>query len=328
MSDENQHWVPKFLIKNFSASDGRVFRFDIHTGKVTKPPPRLVASDLRFNEFVIEGQEVSFEDRLEKVETRAAPIIKQIVARRSIASLTNLERVNIANFVVAQSFRTEAFYKGFTDQPTREDFGQTFEHLWRCAFIVADEIKRRHWALMVIESGDVFYLGDNPAVLQRSENPKDGSGLGFDVKGVEAFLPLSPKCALYMPCRSVSDERIAQYESAVVLHRAVRSAVMRGYRGGADALQMAQMTILRTRSIYEAFTKGVPLQAAEAHVQNGNYLQCSWAHSAVYSDRKDFSFAQRVFRENPQYRRVPRTSILEVGTILVPEDERDEGRER
>lgn len=319
MSDENQHWVPKFLIKNFSASDGRVFRFDIHTGEVSKPPPRLAASRFRFNEFVIDGREVSFEDRLEKVETRAAPILKQIIARQSIAGLTSRERLKVANFVAAQSFRAEAFYKGFTDKPTRQDFGQTFEHLWRCAFLVADEIRRRHWALMVIESGDVFYLGDNPVVLQRTENPKDGNGLGFDVKGVEAFLPLSPKCALYMPCRSVSDERIAQYESAVILHRAVRSAVMRGYRGGADALQMAQMTILRAHSIYEAFTKGVPLQATEPYVQNLNYLQCSWAHSAVYSDRKEFSFAQRVFRENPQYRTVPHTSVLQVGTILVPE---------
>ena len=76
MSNENQHWVPKFLIKNFVASDGRVFRFDIHTGEVTKSPPRLAASDFGFNEFLIDGKAVSFEDRLEKIETRAAPTLK------------------------------------------------------------------------------------------------------------------------------------------------------------------------------------------------------------------------------------------------------------
>jgi Protein of unknown function (DUF4238) len=318
MNDENQHWVPKFLIKNFAAGDGRVFRFDTHTGEVTKPPPRRAASDFRFNEFVIKGEEVSFEDRLEKVETRAAPILKRIITSRSLAGLTVRERVRVANFVAAQSFRTEAFYKGFTDQPMRQDFGQTFEELWRCAFVVADGIANRHWTLMMIQSDDVFYLGDNPVVLQRTENPKDGSSLGFDVKGVEAFLPLSPKCALYMPCRSVSDEIIARYENALILHRAVRSAVMRGYHGGAAELRAAQMTILRTHSLYEAFTKGVPFTADEPHVQNLNYLQCSWAHSGVYSDRKDFVFAQRVFRENPQYRSVPCTSALQMGTILVP----------
>jgi len=28
MSGENQHWVPKFLIKNFADADGRVFSLD------------------------------------------------------------------------------------------------------------------------------------------------------------------------------------------------------------------------------------------------------------------------------------------------------------
>ena len=126
------------------------------------------------------------------------------------------------------------------------EFGRS-DHL-AVRFCCCDNISRHHWAIMVIVSDDVFYLGDNPVVLQRTGNPKDGSNLGFDVKGVEAFLPLSPKCALYMPCRSVSDERIAQYRNAVMLHRAVRSAVMRGYHGGAAELQAAQTTILRTHS--------------------------------------------------------------------------------
>jgi hypothetical protein len=41
MSNENQHWVPKFLIRHFADKDGRVFCLDIHTNEVTKRPPRL-----------------------------------------------------------------------------------------------------------------------------------------------------------------------------------------------------------------------------------------------------------------------------------------------
>ena len=44
MSDENQHWVPKFLVKNFADRDGRVFCLDIHTDQMTKPPPRQAAN--------------------------------------------------------------------------------------------------------------------------------------------------------------------------------------------------------------------------------------------------------------------------------------------
>ena len=44
MSNENQHWVPKFLIKAFADTDGCVFSLNIQTDEVTKPPPKNAAS--------------------------------------------------------------------------------------------------------------------------------------------------------------------------------------------------------------------------------------------------------------------------------------------
>jgi hypothetical protein len=154
-------------------------------------------------------------------------------------------------------------------------------------------------------------------VLQRTDNPRDGSHLGFDVAGVEAFLPLAPHCALYMPCRTTSEERIARYEAALDLHRVVRSAALRGHPGGGEELRIAQLVISRLDPLYQALTTGVALPSQPEHVQNLNYLQCSWAHSAVYSDRREFAFARRVFRENPHYREVTTTSLTDM-IALVP----------
>src|SRR6266446_5177143 len=228
MSDENQHWVPKFLIRNFADGDGRVFCLDIHMDRVTKPAPKNAASEQGFNDFTLDGEAITFEDKLEKIETKAAPILKRIISAKSLSHIGPEERQGVAEFMAAQSFRTKAFYEGLADKPNRQKFGRIFTQLWEGAFITAKEIAHRHWALMVIEDEEVFYLGDNPVVLQRTDNPKDGSSLGFDVKGVEAFLPLSPKCALYMPCRATSDDRIARYDAAMELHRIVRSAALRG----------------------------------------------------------------------------------------------------
>ena len=124
---------------------------------------------------------------------------------------------------------------------TVEAIGRIFSQLWESMFIPAGYIARRHWALMVIDTDEVFYLGDNPVVLQRTENPKDGSNLGFDIEGIEAFLPLSPKCALYMPCRATSEDRIGRYQAAIGLHCAVRSHALRGLPGGGEELQTAQL---------------------------------------------------------------------------------------
>jgi hypothetical protein len=318
MSDENQHWVPKFLIRNFADSDGRVFCLDIHVDRVTKPPPKNAASEQGFNDFTLGGEAITFEDKLEKIEAKTAPVLQKIISAKSLAGIGREERQRVAEFMAAQSFRTKAFYEGLADKPNRQEFGRTFTQLWESAFITANEIARRHWALMVIEDEEVFYLGDNPVVLQRTDDPKDGSSLGFDVKGVEAFMPLSPKSALYMPCRATSDDRIARYDTAVELHNVARFATLRGLPGGISRLRTAQLVIESLNPLVTAFRTGATLTASRENVENLNYLQCSWSHAAIYSNRNEFAFARRVFRENPQYRSVPTTSLIQKN-VLVPD---------
>jgi hypothetical protein len=121
-----------------------------------------------------------------------------------------------------------------------------------------------------------------------------------------------------MPCRSVSDPLIASYEAALELHRTVRTVVMRGFGGGSSELATAQDAIRRGDPLYQAYTAGVPLKAKPENVENLNYLQCNWAHAAVYSNRRDFTFARKVFSENPHYRSTPTTRLLQA-TALVPE---------
>jgi Protein of unknown function (DUF4238) len=312
MSNENQHWVPKFLVKNFADTDGRVFRLDIQTDRTTKPPPKHTASGPSFYEFLIEGEAVSFEDRLEKIETRAAPILRHIVSSCSVAGLTEEQRHRVAEFMAAQSFRTEAFYKGMGLEVSREQFGGVFAELWRAAFLVSAEIQRRSWVVMNIESDDIFYLGDHPVTLQRTENPSDGSGLGFDVEGVETFLPLSPRCALYMPCTSLSRQIVSGYETAIWFHRTYPAAAETSQLSHvADTLRVARNVLAsqHTRALYNAITKGGPIVAEAQHIENFNALRCSWAHSALYSNRGDFTFARRVFHQSPRYRATPKTSL-------------------
>jgi len=312
MSTENQHWVSKFLVRNFADIDGRVYALDIHTGKVRKLPPKHAAARTGFNEFLIGGQEVSFEDRLEALETPAAPVLQQIVNSCSTGWLSTKQKARLAKFLAAQSFRTEAFYKGMSVQLPRRQFGAIFSELWRSAFIVANEIVRRQWIVMVIEHDDVFYLGDHPLVLQNTEQPADGGDLGFDVKGVEAFLPLSPKCALYMPCVTTSEEIRRGYEKALRRHQTIRSAAIRIIAfptTGSDYLHLLQRVIGNSHGLYKAIVEGSPITAKPENVDNLNYLQCAWSHAALYSNRRDFAFAERVFRENPQYREVPRTRL-------------------
>jgi hypothetical protein len=133
MSDENQHWVPKFLIRNFADSDGRVFCLHIHMDLVTKAPPKNAASEQGFNDFTLDGEAITFEDKLEKIETKAAPVLKRMIGAKSLSGIGWEERRRVADFMTAQSFRTKAFYEGLADKPNRQEFGRTFTQLWESA---------------------------------------------------------------------------------------------------------------------------------------------------------------------------------------------------
>ncbi len=303
---ENQHWVPKFLIKHFADRDGRVFRLDIKTDIVTKPPPKHAASEVAFNEFEIEGRSVSYERELTKIETKAAPVLKGIVASGSLAGCSGDDRRKLADFMAAQCFRTEAFYKGFDQTIPRKAFGGVFAQAWRSAFIVADELVGRRWALMEAVGDSFFYLGDNPLVLQRTADPNDGTGLGFDVAGVEALLPLSPQFALYMPCRSVGNDLIEGFDNA--------QAIERGEPTTELGRTLSQKILTEHVPLYDALMTGVPFACRPENVENLNYLQCSWAYAAVYSHKRDFDFPLRVYRDTPQYRGAPKVSMTAMGS--------------
>ena len=109
---ENQHWVPRFLLKNFADDDGRVFRLSLADDKITKLSPRQAASRSNFYELLVAGEPKSFEKRFEVFETAAAPAVANIIKFQSLSVLSSKQRRAVADFIAVQSFRTEAYRIG------------------------------------------------------------------------------------------------------------------------------------------------------------------------------------------------------------------------
>lgn len=312
MTIENQHWIPRFLVKRFADVDGRVYRLNLSDDSVTKLSPRKAASGPNFYDFMINGGKISYESGLEKIETAAAPVLQKLVESRSTFGLTAGQRQHVANFVAAQSFRTDAFYQSLGDSLTHDQYGAVFAQLWRSASVVSEEVLGRRWVLMSIEGDEVFYLGDQPVVFQNTDHDNKGLEMGFGIAGVEALMPLSPKCALYMPCKATAETVISGYQLATLNSariRRVRSLgnipenVLQQYE------EVGKRILQNQRELYEALTVGRGLVAEPANVENLNALQCEFAHAAIYSCRRDFSFAQKVFAQTPQYRPAPRARL-------------------
>jgi len=112
-SEENQHYVPKFLLKRFKDTDGQVYCLDIKTKSVTKLPPKKAASEDGFYEFPVGGEILTLEDRLQKLENVAARGARIIVGQASVGRLSAKDRERIGKFVGFQSIRTNYSCVGF-----------------------------------------------------------------------------------------------------------------------------------------------------------------------------------------------------------------------
>jgi len=319
MTEENQHWVPRFLIAKFADNDGRVFYLDINTDTVGKRTPRQLASDYGFNNFNLNGKIVSYEDALERVETRAAPAFAKIIKQMSTAGLSKNELSAIAVFVSIQALRTRSFHVGLEGDGSRQNFGSTFSILWKSALLEARHIKERSPIALLAPEGHEFILSDHPVTLQHTENPSSREPLGMDVPGVEIYMPLTPRISLYWPCRKIADEFVTAYSNGEEAHRIIRRFTISGFSlPGLDrvSLQDLQRSMLRIAPMRNAIVLGSGVHAPQEIIENANYLQCVWAHSALFARTKDFTFPRRVLSENPQYRTVPRVELLQKGFIL------------
>lgn len=271
---------------------------------LTKVSPATAAARANFNELMVSGYPKSFEEQFQKFETSAARPISDILSSQTLSFLSIRQRASISRFVAAQAIRTDAYRLGLRARRKQYDVGAALDTQLSDIELLANFIRRRKWALMVTSSDKPFYLGDNPVVLQDTEHPGRAGELGLDMDGVEVFMPLSPMCALYMLCPSIGGDIEDGYLDALRIVTANLGGIAIAKFDVEKALPIAQRTLESAGPLYRAITSGAALNVDADNVENLNYLQCAWASSGVFSNNSDFTFAKRVFRENPQYRSV------------------------
>jgi hypothetical protein len=141
----------------------------------------------------------------------------------------------------------------------------------------------------------------------------------MDIAGVEIYMPLTPRISLYWPCARIAEEFVSAYSSGEEMHRRIRRSTLSGINlPGLERVSLPdlQRNMARITPMRNAIVLGSGVNAPQAVIENANYLQCVWAHGAIFSSTSDFAFARRVFAENPQYRGVPRVGLLQKGVIL------------
>ena len=329
---QNQHYVPKFILRNFLSDEKneRVAVFSKKTGKGFVTSIRNIMAERRFHEFAIgEDYLASFEESMCRIEDVLLPTYRKVIEERRL-DLSPEERGNLATFMAFQFIRTRAQREQFVRveeqlKEQMEKWGGSIEQLEGYEPLTDDLLAYNHiefmrtaigefalhiaskdMLLLSAPEGRSFYLADNPVCLHNSE-PTDPffSNLGLAVQAIEIYLPLTADLMLAAWCPSLLERMRAERERE---HTDRKRELLAGVdRGHMTAEQMRQqLALLNERlepvdQLLANFEAGTPVPMQETSMDQSNSLQMNFAGEFIICKRGDFALAKQFVKDAPSH---------------------------
>jgi hypothetical protein len=215
MAGRKQHYVPQFLLRNFSLKGvgHQVSVYRLNEGKYL--PSTAIKGQAHENNFY--GRP-SVEDEFAKLEGGTSVLIGEAIAHETLPARRSSGHDLLLTFTLAQVFRTREaadatnkFHERFVkrvlrDVPKLKEIGA----LDRVAVKVVDaplytlgnallhiDITRDlAFKLLCNRTATPFIISDDPAVMYNQflePRKRDGCNTGLAVKGLQIFLPLGPR---------------------------------------------------------------------------------------------------------------------------------------
>lgn len=309
---KNQHYVPQFILRNFTFDGTHLYCYDKKTGKSFAPNTENVASETYFNDFENGVAESSLEYPLTEAEDKCAPAITRLVLERDLRSLSPTERANISFYTALQILRTRNVREEFLhmnkeisrmlrEQGANPNLVRNF-HEFKSeqevkevalsnlanATELAPYVLNKRWTLCT--SDQKFLTSDNPIARQNTVNRDSLRGtLGLANKGVEVYFPLSPSVLLCFLCEETFLETQQKYE---------RNRVDLDRRG-----------LFETRNFVNSIRRRIPIEYTDENVENVNSLQVIHAERFLFSVKNDFGLAIDMISEDAKLKGGPRSKI-------------------
>lgn len=330
---QNQHYVPKFILRNFlsNAPKEQVSVFSKSTGRGFTVSIGNIMAERRFHDFRIDDDYMaSFEAGISSIEDMILPTYRAVVERGTLDRSPE-EKATLIAFIAFQFTRTRAQRDLFVSMEAQlkakieamgakmEDFEgyepmtedkSTIHHLKLIeestgAFI--ESLVDKDLLLIRAPEGRSFYLSDNPVAMYNSE-PRSGifGNLGFAVRGIQIYMPLSAELMLCAWCPSIMGqlkERHRQHKNELA-GAMLSPRMMQVSEPEKMAAFIAQLRPL-TKTIedrIENFEKGTPTLLTADNMDFQNSLQVSNAREHVICRKGDFALAKRFMEDNPHHR--------------------------
>jgi hypothetical protein len=333
---QNQHYVPKFILRQFLADTGgeRVAVYDKQADKTFVTSIRNVMAENRFNDFLFDDDWIaSFEPVACAAEDQVLPTYNKILETRRLDNSPQ-EKAALALLIAFQLLRTKANrsswqqveelivtkveesggkmqdVQGWEDwQPATENSLKR-DHLLSIRKSIgefAQIIATKDFLLAAPAAGRSFYLGDNPVCLSNMQKFGPRGNLGLAVAGIEIYMPLASDLLLSAWCPSILSTLRSDYEKVVRERRSEAvGQVMAGTMTAQEMKDLMEQFGAPDRpvaSLLSAAAESRPVSSNEENMDYYNSLQTSFASRYVVCQQADFGLAQRFCRENPDARR-------------------------
>lgn len=312
---KKHHFVPQAQLRNFSADAERRFLYvlDKQTDRSFRTSILNAGSENDFNTVSLGASKWNFEDLFQEVDTRSACLIAEILSRKSVAWLSEDDRLALADLFATQMLRThfsrttpahladrlrevirQLGYDPDQDptMATPPDaalrLGAVRTFLDRSEQVVA--LLRLYPALYRANGDHPFIISDHPTALM---NAFPYGELGLTSHGILVVLPISPEIMIALHCPTI----VKRYEFAeqASLEADQKERVFR-YRDG-----------LRS---------GNPIDIDEEAVLFLNHQQTVHSARYLYAANDTFDRAREALEEQPHLRSV--TAHLTLGDMGRP----------
>lgn len=317
MSGEQQHYVPKFLLKNFThGKKPKIFVYDKSNDRRFQTNIKNVAVESGFYDIELTDRVLTLEPGLAHLETNASGIIKKLLNQKTIRALDKHEVVILAVFLAVQFVRTKEHRLRF------EHLGKLFSDKLRSMGATEENIEKemkapagvpedkliglksvvgatkfvphfinKAWVLFETSRKHPFYISDNPLTLHNEVDHGLYGNLGLAVRGIEIYLPLSTTLCLGLLCPTIAKEFHEADKNMKLLDQVAP--------GLADTVMNRPAA---ARAFCEGLINGTPIKIIEDNVTMINSLQVVYSSRFVYCETDSFGLVERMLGENEKYR--------------------------
>ncbi|MBA4148502.1 MAG: DUF4238 domain-containing protein [Verrucomicrobia bacterium] len=311
---KNQHYVPKFLLKNFADGEEQIHVFDKQERKEFRTNVRNVAAENGLYDIKMpDGSITTGEKNLSNLETAARESLNKLVTQQTLASLTPADRVTLALFAAVQMLRvkqqililtqmTEIFGRRFgtveglpqTEKERTEDARKVMIQSLADAPGFLPDFLNKTWLLVKAARQSKFYISDNPiAMYNKIRNPHRATR-GLRVRGIEIHMPVSSELSLAFYCRT-HEEGWRKTKAEAEICQALGHSLPAEFANQARLLD----------NIVHSLSSGDVIELSETATNFQNERQIANSSRFVFSKDGDFRLAKEALEQVPEWRKGP-----------------------